>query len=107
MPIVDGLNATKMIRQQEQEGHPRPVTIQRGTNQNRTPVFAVSASLVEKDHHVYFDAGFDGWIMKPIDFQRLHELLDGVLSADRRNKALYQPGMWEQGGWFEKWDDDT
>ncbi|KAJ5759482.1 hypothetical protein N7520_006638 [Penicillium odoratum] len=89
MPIVDGLSATKMIREYEQQS----------TNR-RTPVFAVSASLFEKDRQIYLDAGFDGWIMKPIDFQRVHLLLNGVLSAERRDAALYQPGMWEQGGWF-------
>ncbi|KAJ5716150.1 hypothetical protein N7493_008061 [Penicillium malachiteum] len=92
MPIVDGLTATKKIREQEHL---------RSTDQNRTPVFAVSASLVEKDRQIYLDAGFDGWIMKPVDFQRVHELLGGVWSAESRNKALYEPGMWEQGGWFE------
>jgi len=89
MPIVDGLSATKMIREYEQQ-----------YANHRTPVFAVSASLIEKDRQVYLDAGFDGWIMKPIDFQRVHLLLNGVWSAQRRDDALYQPGMWEQGGWF-------
>ncbi|KAJ5702236.1 CheY-like superfamily [Penicillium malachiteum] len=92
MPIVDGLSATKKIREQEHL---------RSTDQNRTPIFAVSASLVEKDRQIYLDAGFDGWIMKPVDFQRVHELLSGVSSPESRNKALYEPGMWEQGGWFE------
>ncbi|KAJ6095912.1 Sensor histidine kinase/response regulator [Penicillium sp. IBT 16267x] len=89
MPIVDGLSATKMIREYEQQ-----------SANHRTPVFAVSASLIEKDRQVYLDAGFDGWIMKPIDFQRVNVLLSGVLSAERRDDALYQPGMWELGGWF-------
>ncbi|KAJ6008483.1 CheY-like superfamily [Penicillium herquei] len=91
MPIVDGLNATKMIRQQEWL---------HSTDHDRTPIFAVSASLVEKDRQIYLDAGFDGWIMKPVDFQRVHELLGGVLWAESRSKAVYEPGMWEQGGWF-------
>lgn len=89
MPIVDGLSATKMIREYEQQ-----------STSHRTPVFAVSASLIEKDRQVYLDAGFDGWIMKPINFQRVHLLLNGVFSAEWRDGALYQPGMWEQGGWF-------
>ncbi|KAJ5913937.1 hypothetical protein N7504_002820, partial [Penicillium tannophilum] len=86
MPIVDGLSATKMIREYEQQ-----------STSHRTPVFAVSASLIEKDRQVYLDAGFDGWIMKPINFQRVHLLLNGVFSAEWRDDALYQPGMWEQG----------
>ncbi|KAJ5915778.1 hypothetical protein N7454_010919 [Penicillium verhagenii] len=92
MPIVDGLSATKMIRKHEQQN-----------SNHRSTVFAVSASLVEKDRNVYLDAGFDGWIMKPIDFQRVHVLLGGVLSGERREDALYQPGMWERGGWLGRY----
>ncbi|KAJ5093735.1 CheY-like superfamily [Penicillium angulare] len=102
MPIVDGLNATKMIREHERQVSTEKTLIQRGTNHSRTPIFALSASLVEKDRHVYSDAGFDGWIMKPIDFQRVHVLLKGVLSPEDRDDALYKAGMWEEGGWFEK-----
>ncbi|KAJ5290875.1 Sensor histidine kinase/response regulator [Penicillium angulare] len=104
MPIVDGFNATKMIREHERQIDTEKTLIHRGTNHSRTPIFALSASLVEKDRQVYFDAGFDGWIMKPIDFQRVHVLLKGVLSIDDRDDALYKPGMWEEGGWFEKKD---
>lgn len=91
MPIVDGLSATKMIREHELQS----------SNRIRIPVFAVSASLLEKDRQIYIDCGFDGWIMKPIDFQRVHELLEGVKRAGVRGNCLYQPGRWEQGGWFE------
>lgn len=94
MPIVDGLSATKMIREQE---------VQDSSNCH-VPVFAVSASLVEKDRQNYIDCGFDGWIMKPIDFQRVNVLLGGVKSSDDRNICIYQPGMWEQGGWFATQD---
>ncbi|KAJ5173341.1 hypothetical protein N7492_005934 [Penicillium capsulatum] len=90
MPIVDGQSATKMIRAQEA----------RDSHHKRVPVFAVSASLMEKDRQGYIDCGFDGWIMKPIDFRRVHALLRGVRSSEDRDACLYQPGMWEQGGWF-------
>lgn len=91
MPIVDGLGATKMIREHESQG----------SSSKRVSVFAVSASLLEKDRQKYIDGGFDGWIMKPIDFQRVHELLRGVSAADARGQCPYQAGMWEQGGWFD------
>lgn len=94
MPIVDGIGSTKMIREYEQE--------QSLAKDACTPVFAVSASLVEKDRQTYIDSGFDGWIMKPIDFQRVHTLLGGVKSDAMRSACLYQPGMWEQGGWFQR-----
>lgn len=90
MPIVDGQSATKLIREQEA----------RDSSHARVPVFAVSASLKENDRQDYIDCGFDGWVMKPIDFQRVQALLAGVRSAADRDSCLYQAGMWEQGGWF-------
>ncbi|KAJ5317026.1 hypothetical protein N7508_001534 [Penicillium antarcticum] len=96
MPIVDGLSATKMIRQYEQEmaSSGLPVT--------RVPIFAVSASLLEKDRERYVQSGFDGWFMKPIDFQRVNVLLGGVRIKWMRNECVYRPGIWEQGGWFNR-----
>ncbi|KAJ5905823.1 uncharacterized protein N7473_002739 [Penicillium subrubescens] len=91
MPIVDGLSAAKMIREYE---------VQAYLGHDYVPIFAVSASLLEKDRQTYIDSGFDGWIMKPIDFQRIYELLGGVKSTEIRRSCFYRPGMWEQGGWF-------
>lgn len=49
---------------------------------------------------MYTELGFDGWIMKPINFDRLNTLLAGIHSEQERTSALYQPGNWERGGWF-------
>lgn len=68
----------------------------------RAPIFAVSASLVEKERNTYVDAGFDGWILKPIDFKRLHTLLNGIQDDEARDACLYLPGQWECGGWFSR-----
>jgi len=57
---------------------------------------------VERELQTYISAGFDGWILKPIDFKRLNVLLSGIVSEDVRNECLYKPGKWERGGWFEK-----
>lgn len=101
MPIVDGLTSTKMIRSFEKT-HSSNVLSQRAAFNGRVPVFAVSASLVEKDRRIYVDGGFDGWILKPIDFKRLNVLLAGIMEKETRKGALYQPGQWERGGWFAK-----
>jgi CheY-like chemotaxis protein len=66
----------------------------------RIPIFAVSASLVEREYQTYIDAGFDGWILKPIDFKRLGILLEGIVDEEVRNTCLYRTGEWERGGWF-------
>lgn len=99
MPIVDGLSSTKMIRTFEGSDkceNLSPLAVRHG----RIPIFAVSASLVEREKPLYVEAGFDGWILKPIDFKRLNVLLEGIHDDNVRNECLYQPGEWEKGGWF-------
>jgi hypothetical protein len=66
----------------------------------RVPIIAVPASLVEKEQQKYIDAGFDGWILKPTFFPRLNELMTGIVEPKVREEALYKPGEWEEGGWF-------
>ena len=100
MPIVDGLTSTKMIRSFEKTN--AQTLSQRAALNGRVPVVAVSASLVEKDRQIYVDAGFDAWILKPIDIKRLSVLLSGIVDDKARQECLYQPGQWEKGGWFCK-----
>ncbi|CZR61105.1 related to phytochrome [Phialocephala subalpina] len=94
MPLVDGITSTKMIRKHEKYVEDlkkiRP----------RVPVIAVSASLYEENRFDYVQSGFDAWILKPIDFQRLDFLLQGIKSLELKMQALYTPGQWEKGGWF-------
>ena len=101
MPIVDGLTATKMIRSFE-KSHPTHVLSQRAALNGRIPIIAVSASLIEKERRVYTDAGFDGWILKPISFARLGEIMTGIVDSNVRGNNIYKPGNWEKGGWFEE-----
>ncbi|KAI3535942.1 hsp90-like protein [Colletotrichum filicis] len=99
MPIVDGLTSTKMIRAHEKSSdHGGHSAI--ATHNGRIPVFAVSASLIEREKDKYIDAGFDGWILKPIDFKRLNTLLLGIVDDEVRASCLYASGQWEKGGWF-------
>jgi len=89
MPIMDGGTATQRIRQIEREsGIPR------------IPIFAVSASLREESKEDYVDFGFDGWVMKPVDFGRVDKLFAGIYDANRRREEIYIKGEWERGGWF-------
>ena len=106
MPIVDGLTSTKMIRSYEKTNTSAVLSTRARVN-GRVPIFAVSASLVEKERQTYIDAGFDGWILKPIDFKRLSILLSGIVEEDTREQCLYQQGKWEVGGWFCKRQPDV
>lgn len=100
MPIVDGLTSTKMIRSLEKTS-PNHVLSQRASLNGRIPVIAVSASLIEKERQIYIDAGFDGWILKPISFPRLTEIMSGIVDPGTRKDNLYRSGNWERGGWFK------
>lgn len=101
MPIVDGLTSTKMIRSYE-KSHPASVLSDRAALNGRVPIIAVSASLIEKERQVYIDAGFDGWILKPISFPRLSEIMEGIVDKQTRKANLYKRGSWERGGWFHE-----
>ncbi|GAB7349349.1 hypothetical protein MBLNU459_g8481t1 [Dothideomycetes sp. NU459] len=100
MPIVDGLTSTKMIRSFE-KSHPTHMLSTRASLNGRIPIIAVSASLLEREHRTYINAGFDGWILKPISFPRLAEILTGIVDPDARRRNLYEKVDWEKGGWFQ------
>ncbi|KEQ61406.1 uncharacterized protein M437DRAFT_16610, partial [Aureobasidium melanogenum CBS 110374] len=111
MPIVDGLTAAKVIRSFE-KSHPSHLLSTRASLNGRIPIIAVSASLLEKERQIYVDAGFDGWILKPISFPRLQEIMTGIVDKNVRHKNVYVKGEWERGGWFEEsqsdvWDAET
>jgi len=101
MPIVDGLASTKMIRAFE-KSHSGLRLSARASGNGRVPIFAVSASLLERERQTYIDAGFDGWILKPVDFKRLNILLAGIVEDDTRKSTEYKPGEWEIGGWLQR-----
>jgi CheY-like chemotaxis protein len=65
MPGLDGLGATRQIK--EREG------IQ------GIPVIALTAFETEGFRRAAYDAGFDGYLTKPIDFNRLHDLIRSFL----------------------------
>jgi CheY-like chemotaxis protein len=101
MPIVDGMTATKMIREFEQSTSENTVS-EKIVLFDRIPIFAVSASLLEKDVQKYIDTGFDGYIMKPINFKRFNTLLCSLQSESERKALTYLPGNWENGGWLPR-----
>lgn len=99
MPIVDGITATKTIREIEL-GAGKGSTKDESDRSNRIPIFAVSASIVESEVSSYIGSGFDGWIMKPINFARLKIILEGVLDPKARKEPSGDRD-WETGGWFQ------
>lgn len=100
MPILNGFESTEQIRSFEKKNSLPLSRLSQELN-GRIPVFAVSASLVESQRNELWDYGIDGWILKPINFKRLNEILKGVTNPVQREKDLYMSGCnWEDGGWL-------
>lgn len=99
MPICDGYTATRRIREIEQKAG-LTETERHPAMSDEVPIFAVSASLHEHQKPQLLECGFSGFILKPVDFARLGELMRGALNADSRVRTQYQPGRWEKGGWL-------
>lgn len=65
LPKLDGLAATRQIRQQQSIG--------------KTPIVAVSAHDSPESRTEALEAGCDEYVTKPIDFDQLNELLKRFL----------------------------
>ncbi len=65
MPELDGLGATRKIREQEAL--------------RTIPIIALTAFSTDGFRRAAFDVGFDGYLVKPIEFDRLHELIRRLL----------------------------
>ncbi|KIJ60294.1 hypothetical protein HYDPIDRAFT_99027 [Hydnomerulius pinastri MD-312] len=103
MPILNGFECTERIRELEKKS-PKPPSEGRLSLRlnSRIPIFAVSASLFERQLAELIAYGLDGWILKPIDFARLRVLLKGITDPSQRKRDVYRPGCnWELGGWFQ------
>lgn len=88
MPVCSGTEAAKRIRAIEKQGK----RTDRKSHQltGHIPIIAVSASLYEKQRPEMIECGMDGWILKPINFERLKVLLSGTVVADDRKGQLYR-----------------
>ena len=107
MPLLNGFEAAKAIRALEKDvsNDPTPpetpARLSKKMN-GRIPIFAVSASLFERQRDEMIADGIDGWILKHIDFKRLRDILKGILEPGQRENDLYSPtSNWELGGWLE------
>ena len=65
MPVMDGLSATRKIRQWEKI-----------EKQRRLPIIALTASVLDEDIANCFDAGMDAYLPKPYKSQQLFDVLN-------------------------------
>jgi PAS domain S-box-containing protein len=72
MPKLDGIETTRKIREREADGHAR-----------RTAILALTANTLTDDRHACFDAGMDGFLVKPLDQDKLADALARLIAARR------------------------
>jgi CheY-like chemotaxis protein len=70
MPELDGIETAKRIRADE-AGEPG----------RRTPILALTANTLVEDRYACFEAGMDGFLIKPLDREKLAEALAGLAAA--------------------------
>ncbi|KWV45822.1 hybrid sensor histidine kinase/response regulator [Bradyrhizobium macuxiense] len=70
MPLLNGIEATKRIRAHEADQPGR-----------RTPILALTANTLVEDRYACFEAGMDGFLVKPLDHEKLEEALAGLAAS--------------------------
>ena len=64
MPIMDGIEATQLIRESK---HPRI--------NSKIPIIAMTAHVDQGDREKCLKAGMNNYVSKPLDFNKLHKIL--------------------------------
>ena len=70
MPVMDGLSATRAIREAE-----------RATGRRRTPILALTANAMAHQREEYLAAGMDGLVPKPIRIDDLFAEINALLDS--------------------------
>jgi PAS domain S-box-containing protein len=70
MPQLDGIETTRRIRERE-AGQPG----------RQTPILALTANTLVEDRYACFEAGMDGFLIKPLDREKLAEALAGLAAS--------------------------
>jgi CheY-like chemotaxis protein len=70
MPQLNGIETTKRMR-----------SLEAGQAGRRTPVLALTANTLVEDRYACFEAGMDGFLIKPLDREKLAEALAGLAAS--------------------------
>lgn len=73
MPVMDGLEATRMIRSMERE------------DCHMIPIVAMSANAFDDDLRKSVECGMNGHLSKPVEVDKLYRTLHEVIFANRKN----------------------
>ena len=70
MPQLDGIETTKRIR-----------SLEAGQPGRQTPILALTANTLVEDRYACFEAGMDGFLIKPLDREKLAGALAGLIAS--------------------------
>lgn len=70
MPQLNGIETTKRMR-----------TLEAGQSGRRTPILALTANTLVEDRYACFEAGMDGFLIKPLDREKLAEAIAGLTAS--------------------------
>ena len=70
MPQLDGIETTRRIR-----------SLEAGQPGRQTPIMALTANTLVEDRYACFEAGMDGFLIKPLDREKLAEALAGLAAS--------------------------
>jgi CheY-like chemotaxis protein len=70
MPQLDGIETTKRIR-----------SLEAGQPGRQTPILALTANTLVEDRYACFEAGMDGFLIKPLDREKLADALTGLAAS--------------------------
>ncbi len=75
MPILDGLETTKIIREDEKK-----------TGQH-IPIIALTARVMEEDRQRCLKSGMDEYLPKPIDRKKMYEVIENITKNNNQRKS--------------------
>jgi CheY-like chemotaxis protein len=70
MPVLDGIETTRRIRAREADQPGR-----------RTPILALTANALAEDRSACFEAGMDGFLVKPLDRDKLADAIRDLAAS--------------------------
>jgi CheY-like chemotaxis protein/iron only hydrogenase large subunit-like protein/HPt (histidine-containing phosphotransfer) domain-containing protein len=84
MPVLDGYEATRQIRQLEKDGA-------------HIPIIALTAHAMQEDADKCIKSGMDDYLTKPVDIAKLYSILEKYLPLKVSNEQKLQEAKKEQG----------
>ena len=72
MPVMDGMEAVKIYRKSEEKN-----------KLSRTPFVAVTANVMQGEEEICLQAGFDKFVTKPVDKQKLQSVIQQFVGTDK------------------------